>query len=171
MVAKTLFKYSSGMLVGDADAQLVAGDLAAYFDDHKGRVSMVFEDTNEMAATTPELQLTDYDGGTVVADIDFYMASDATNDIAIDVFVESKTVNSDTLDLEAATSWDTANSGTLTVGSTTAGDPLRLTITLANKDSMANLDLIRFGVRRDTDSANDDATGNLYISSLTIRET
>lgn len=158
--------------VGDNDAQLVAGDGSAAFVNHKGRPALAFDDTDEEAATSVEFEVSeDYTGlGTLKAKILFAMASDVTNDIAIDVFVESKTPNSDTLDMETATSWDSANSGTASVSGTTAGDPLTLVIILSNKDSIAAGDFVRIGIRRDTDSANDDATGDMFIYSVSIYE-
>lgn len=157
--------------VPDSNAQLVAGDGAAAFKAHLGRPVLAMDDTDEEAATSVGFQMpATYTGsGTLKADVWYYMASDATNDVAIDVFVEAVT-HGDTLDLEAASGWDSANSGTASVSGTTAGDPRKLTITLANKDSVAAGDLVRIGIRRDCDSANDDASGDLYFAGMTIRE-
>ena len=120
---------------------------------------------------TPEVDMpSQYTGSGLKAVVHFFMASDATNDIALDVFVEAKTPNADTLDMETADSWDSANSGTKSVGGTTAGDPLTLEITLTNADSVAVGDLVRFGVRRDTDSGDDDASGDLFITCIEIED-
>lgn len=168
----TILSYAAAVFIPDADAQLVAGDVEVTMVRHKGRWVMAFDDTTEEAATTPEITMpAHFGGGGLKAIIQFYMASDVTNDIAIDVFVEAKTPNADTLDMEASASWDSVNSGTKSVGSTTAGDPLTLEITLTNKDSVAVGDSVRFGIRRDTDSANDDAVGDMFISSVEIQET
>lgn len=158
--------------IGDNDAQLVAGDAAAAPVNHLGRPAYAFDDTDEEAITSVEFEMpAEYTGsGTLKAEIFFAMASDTTNDIAIDVFVEAKTAGTDTLDMEAASSWDTANSGTASVSGTTAGDPLSLTISLTNKDSVAAGDVVRIGLRRDCDSANDDATGDMFIYSVSIYE-
>ena len=109
--------------IPDSNAQLVAGDAAAVFVSHVGRPSLAFDDTAEEAATSVSFEWpVAYTGsGTVKADVYVYMASDATNDIAVDVFVEAVTAL-DTLDLEATDSFDTANAGTASVGGTTAGD-------------------------------------------------
>ena len=171
MAHVTLLNIPASAFIGDTDAQLVAGDVAAPHAAKKGRPVLAFDDTAEEAAVSAEMAMPgNYAGGTLMATVHFFMASDVTNDVAIDVFVEAKTPNADTLDMEAATSWDSANSGTLSVGGTTAGDPLSLAITLANKDSVAVGDLVRFGVRRDTDSANDDASGDLYLAAVEIWE-
>jgi len=172
MAHVTLITFPASAMFGDNDAQLVAGDAAAVHDvPAKGRPTLIFDDTDEEAAITAEIEMPgQYASGTLKATAHFFMASDNTNDIALDVFVEAKTPNTDTLDLETAESWDTANSGTVGLSGTTAGDPLTVVITLTNKDSVAAGDLVRFGIRRDTDSANDDATGDLYLTALEIWE-
>ena len=72
--------------------------------------------------------------------------------------------------MNSATRWDTANTGTVSVSGSTAGDPLTLAITLTNKDSVAASDVFRIGIRRDTDSGDDDAVGNLYITNIDVWE-
>lgn len=167
----TIFILPATAFVGDNEAQLVTGDIVAAMDIFKTRPVLSYDDTDEEAAISCELPVpSHYGGGGIKAICHFFMASDNTNDIALDVFVESKTPNSDTLDLEAATSWDSANSGTVSLSGSTAGDPLTLTITLTNNDSIAVGDLVRFGIRRDCDSVNDDATGDLYLASVEIQE-
>lgn len=167
----TLLNFPANCLIGDNDENLVAGDAAAAPANKNGRPVMAFDDTDEEAALTPELEMpSQYTGSGLTAVVHFFMASDASNDIALDVFVEAKTPNSDTLDMETADSWDSANSDTMSLNGTTAGDPLSLEITLTNDDSLAAGDLVRFGVRRDTDSANDDASGDLYITCLAIED-
>jgi len=172
MAHTSLISLGAQTFVGDDDENLVAGDAAATPEKHNGRPCWAFDDTDEEAAVSGEVLMPgQYAGGTLYCDILFAMASDATNDIALDVFVESKTPNSDTLDMTSADSWDSANSGTMSVGGTTAGDPLKLTVTLTNKDSVAAGDSVRFGIRRDCDSGDDDATGDLYIYEAEVWET
>jgi len=167
----TLLNFPASALLGDNDAQLVAGDVGAVHASKKGRPVLAFDDMDEAAALAPEVEMpSQYSGSGLKAVVHFFMASDATNDIALDVFVEAKTPDSDTLDLEAATGWDSANSGTKSLSGTTAGDPLTLEITLTNADSVAAGDLVRFGVRRDTDSGDDDASGDLYITAIEIED-
>lgn len=171
MAHVTLLNIPASAMVGDQDAQLVGGDAAAMHGSKVGRPLLVFDDTDEAAALTGEYEMPgQYAGGTLMATVHYFTASDNTNDIAWDVFVEAKTTGTDTLDMETASSWDTANSGTASVGGTTAGDPLSLDITLANKDSVAAGDLVRFGLRRDTDSGDDDIVGDVYVSTLEIWE-
>ncbi|NQT86943.1 hypothetical protein HQ560_09275, partial [bacterium] len=111
-----------------------------------------------------------YAGGTLKATLFLFAASDATNGCVFDLFVEAVTAG-DTLDLEAATSWDSVNSsGDIDLSGSTAGDLVTATVTLTNKDSVAAGDLVRFGVRRDTDHANDDAVGDIYLAALEVWE-
>ena len=163
--------FSPGSFVPDGDAQLVAGDNPCGITAHEGRPALSYDDTDEEAAVSVETQMPNsYAAGTLKADIHFDTASDATNDVAFDVFVEAKTPGTDTLDMESAASWDSANSGTASVAGTTAGDPQVLTITLTNKDSVAAGDLFRIGLRRDTDSANDDVSGDVYVREVVVYE-
>lgn len=170
-MATTLLSFPAASFIPDDDAQLVAGDVAAQFTVHVGRLVLAFDDTEEEAATTPETPMPQaFAGGTLTAILHFYMASDVTNDISLDVFVEAKTPNVDALDMESATGWDAVNSGTVSLSGTTTGDPLTVSVTLTNKDSVAAGDLVRFGVRRDTDSVDDDAVGDLFLAAIEIQE-
>lgn len=170
MAHVTLLTIPASAFVPDQNAQLVAGDVGAVFTSHIGRPVLAFDDTAEAAAVSPEYAMPgQYAAGTLKATIMLYMASDTANDVAFDLFIEAITPL-DTLDLEAASGWDSANSGTVSLSGTTAGDLVALTITLTNKDSVAAADLVRFGVRRDTDSANDDASGDAFIASIEIWE-
>ena len=172
MAHTSLLIFPANALVGDRDAQLVAGDLGATHSVFNGRPVMKFNDTNEQAALSPEAVMPgQYAGGVLTIDIHFFTTSDNTNDLAMDAYVEAKTPGTDTLDMNTADSWDTANSGTISVSGSTAGDPLTLSITLTNKDSVAAGDLVRFGIRRDTDSGDDDISGDVSVTSIEIWET
>ena len=172
MAHTSLLSISASAFVGDVDANLIAGDGAATPEVHNGRPAMAFDDTSEEAMLSAEFIMPgQYAAGTLTVDILFAMASDNTNDIALDVSVEAKTPGTDTLDMTSADSWDTKNAGTVSLSGSTAGDPLKLSVTLTNKDSVAAGDVVRIGIRRDCDSANDDATGDLYIYSVDIWET
>jgi len=158
--------------IGDNDAQLVGGDVLAPLSAKKGRPVLVFDDTAEAAATSPEYAMpASFAGGTLKATVFGFAATNAADGVVFDVFVEAKTPDTDTLDLETATSWDSANSsGDWDLSGTTAGDPTDIEVTLTNKDSVAAGDLVRFGIRRDTDHANDDASGDFYILAIVIWE-
>jgi hypothetical protein len=162
----------AGAFIGDSDANLVSGDLAATLENHNGRAALAFDATDEEAALSPEYIMPEgYGGSTLKAGIVIAADSDTTNGCVFDVFVEAKTPSSDTIDMETADSWDLANSsGDIDLSGTTAGDPILVTITLTNKDSVAAGDLVRFGIRRDTDHANDDASGDIFLYSVRIYE-
>jgi len=171
MAHVSLLPLSAAMFVPDQDAQLVAADLAALQVNHIGRPALAFDDTDEMAATSHEFPMPgQYAAGTLKATLYVYSATDNTNDTAFDVFVEAVTPNADTLDMETAEDWDTANSGTISLAGSTAGDLLTIVITLANKDGVVVGDLVRFGVRRDTDSGNDDVVGDMFLFAVDIWE-
>jgi hypothetical protein len=172
MADESLVELPMPLFAGDEDAQLIAGDVYALIGVFKGNFIYKFDDTNEMAIVSKRFRMpTQYAGGVVKAGLGFFMASDNTNDIALDVFIEAVTPDTDTIDLEATTGWDSANSGTVSLSGSTAGDPLSLTITLTNKDGVVAGDWVRVGIRRDTDSANDDAAGYLYLDICHLLET
>jgi len=168
---QTLLNFSYNDMHGDEDAQLVAGDIASTTYTHKGRKVWSFDDTVEQALLTdPKVMPAGIDGfsGTLHATLFLYMGSDNTNDIAMDAFVEAVTPDADTLDLETATGWDSVNAGTISLAGTTAGDLVTMDITLTNADNVAVGDLVRFGIRRDCDSANDDASGDVNLIAFEV---
>lgn len=174
MAHVTLLELAANAFVGDNDAQLVGGDVAAVPVNHIGRPAWAFDDTAEAAIVSGEVAMPgQYAVGTLKATIHWAAAGDNTNDVRWDIYVEAKTPNTDTLDMEAATSWDTVNSISDSAGGSTVGDPLSVDVTLTNKDSVAASDLVRFGVRRDCDYAagdNDDLVGDAFIYSVEIWE-
>lgn len=124
----------------------------------------------EMAATPEVTMPAQYGGATLNMDIHFFMATANTGDIVMVAYVEALTPNSDTLDMEATASWDVGNSQSMSLVGSTAGDPLRISIPLTNDDNTAAGDLVRFGIKRDTDDADDDASGYLYVTCIEIWE-
>lgn len=106
--------------------------------------------------------------GTKTAIIYLIMASATTGDTDWDVGVEAITPNSDTVDLDAATSFDTDNSTDNTSVPGTAGHLQAITVTLTNNDSSAAGDYIRFRLTRD--AASDTASGDAYVLALEIRD-
>ena len=161
---------SAPCFVGDNDAQLVAGDVAAGATNLIGRPAWSFDDAAEEAIVSCEFEVpSTYTGsGTLKVIVFCAMATATSGGVVWDIFVEAVTAG-DTLDLEAAYSWDSANSGTTTAAGT-AGDLFATTITLTNKDSMAAGDLIRIGVRRDTDNGSDTMSGDAYIFGISFFE-
>jgi hypothetical protein len=167
----TLLSLAASSFIGDQDAQLVAGDVAVPHASHLGRPCLAFDDTAEEAAVSVEFEMpTQYSGSGLSATIHFAAGSDMDPAVvAVDVFVEAKTPNADTLDMVAESSWAAVNAGTKSLG-TDNGDPISLDIALTNADSVAAGDLVRIGIRRDTDSASDDAVGDMFVYSVTLED-
>lgn len=166
----TLLILPAPLWIGDEDFQLVAGDNAAAMEKFSGRLAYAFDATDEEAIISPEMPMpTQYTGSGLVAIIHAASKTATSSNFRWDVFVEAKTPDVDTLDMESVASWDAVNSGSMAVAAT-AGNPMDLSITLTNADSVAVGDLVRFGVRRDTDHADDAATGDAIIFSVVIAD-
>jgi hypothetical protein len=107
--------------------------------------------------------------GALSAVIHYVMASATTGNVRWGVAVEAVTPG-DATDLDAGTSFDTANEGHGAVPGT-AGYLGSQTITLTNADSIAAGDLVRVEVYRDaSDTTNDTASGDAYLLLVEIRE-
>lgn len=171
MADTTLLILGGGDFVGDVDGQIDAGDSPAVLVRKNGRLCMQYgAAAPEQAAITDELPMpTQYAGGTLKAKLHFFTASASSGGIGWEVYVEAKTPDTDTLDLETADSWDSANAATHTLGGT-AGDARTETITLTNKDSVAAGDLFRLCVRRDSDLAGDTASGDVFLAAVELLE-
>jgi hypothetical protein len=105
--------------------------------------------------------------GTITALVHYIMASATSGDVDIDIAVESVT-DADAVDLDAGTSFDTANSTDDTTVPGTAGYLDVVSVTLTNNDSSAAGDYIRFSLTRD--AAADTATGDMYVLSVEVRD-
>ncbi len=166
----TLLVLPASSFIGDSNAQLVAGDAAAFFDVFKDRPCLVFDDTDEAAAVShPLVMPSQYTGTGLTCKVHLFSASATSSNFRIDAFVEAFTPGTDTTDQETATSWDTANSASQALAST-AGRPYSLSITLTNADSVAAGDVFRLGIRRDSDHADDAATGHCYVQAVEIND-
>lgn len=135
------------------------------------RPFLAYDDTAvEAAISLPfEMPATYTGSGTLKADIFYMMASATSGSVDFDVLVEAITA-ADAVDLDSASSFDSANSGDQTVPAT-AGYLGQLTITLSNKDSVAAGDYVRIKLERDADdSTNDTATGDARVLLVVIRE-
>ncbi|KKM87087.1 hypothetical protein LCGC14_1272440 [marine sediment metagenome] len=166
MAHVTIFPISAAGMWGDDDAQLEVGDLPAPHSVFLGRIVLAFEDNDQTAAVTATMTMpANYTATDPRMDIHFFTESDATNDLVMEAFVEAYTPNTDNEDLETTSGWDTLNSGTISVNPYAAGDPLVLSITLSNDDGAVAGDLVRFGIRRETD-APDDISGDVYVTAI-----
>ena len=165
----TLLILPAPMWIGDIDAQLVAGDVAAALERFEGRLGYAFDATEEEAIVTPEMVMpTQYTGSGLTSIIHYATKSSTSQVCSWDIFVEAKTPNADTLDMETASSWDSVNAvDDTTLG--TAGNPASISKALTNADSAVVGDTLRFGLRRDTDG-NDVATGDLIFFCMEIAD-
>lgn len=108
--------------------------------------------------------------GTMTIVLTYMMASATSGTIEIEVAVEAIS-DGDSTDLDATTSFDTANaSGAITVPGT-AGHPDQVSITLTTQDGVAAGDYLRISIARDAaDGTNDTATGDLYLLLAELRD-
>lgn len=108
--------------------------------------------------------------GTITVVISYFMASATTGAVRWQCQLECVTA-SDALDLDAATSFDTANTAGGTVGGV-AGYMTQTTVTMSNTDAMTAGDVYRLRVSRDADgtSGTDDATGDAYLWTVELRD-
>jgi len=105
--------------------------------------------------------------GTITAKVFYKMASATSGDVDVDVAVESVS-DGDTVDLDATTSFDTANSTDNTTVPGTAGYMDVVSVTLTNNDSSAAGDYIRFRLTRD--AASDTAAGDMHVLMVEIQD-
>lgn len=153
------------------DALLVAGDLQAGLETPAvGRVVYTFDTTDEEAIVSPQLVMpSQYTGSGLTAKIHFAMKTATSSNVVWDVAIEAVTPDTDTLDMEASSSFDTVNSVTAAVPGT-AGNPSDASVTLTNNDSVAAGDSFRIAIRRDTDNASDAAAGDAMLYAVEISD-
>jgi hypothetical protein len=106
--------------------------------------------------------------GAITAVLTYMMASATSGNIYWQAQLEAVTA-ADATDLDAGTSFDTANSGNGAVPGT-AGYMQQITITMTNADSLAAADYFRLSVNRDADNASDTATGDAYLLAVELRD-
>lgn len=108
--------------------------------------------------------------GAISAVITYRMASATSGSVRVQAALEAIT-DGDTTDTDAVSSFDTANSAGATVPGT-AGYIDQLSITMTNADSMAAGDLCRLRFNRDADgtSGTDDATGDMQVLAIELRD-
>lgn len=171
MADVSILGLAANNFIGDTNAQLVAGDLPALPGVANNAGSHKFAHDNAMAIVSKRyIMPTQFLGGSLKAKIVFHTETDNTNDLELQVFVEAITPT-DTINLNNTVSWGAANSGTVSVSGSTAGDPLTLVISLTNTDGIQPEDLVRFGIRRNIASADDDILGYVHVDAVEILET
>lgn len=107
--------------------------------------------------------------GTVTAVITYMMASATTGNVIFQVALEAVT-DGDATDLDATTSFDTANTSATTAVPGTAGYIDQISVTLTNADSIAAGDYFRLSLNRDADNASDSATGDAHVLAVELRD-
>jgi len=107
--------------------------------------------------------------GTPSVTVSFIMASATSGNVVFQAAIEAVT-SGDALDLDTATSFDTANSSGAVSVPTTAGYMKQFSITLMTNDSMAAADYFRLSLNRDADNANDTAAGDCYVLAVELRD-
>ena len=133
------------------------------------RVGLAFDDSVDESASTGMFAMpAEYTGsGTLKCDIAYYTASATSGDVAFLVALEALT-DGDSVDMEAANSFDVSGTaGTKTVPGT-AGHPDILTFTLTAKDSVAAGDITRLAILRDV--SEDGVSGDVYVASVSLYE-
>lgn len=103
--------------------------------------------------------------------INYYMTSATSGKVDFEIAIEAIT-DGDSTDLDATTSFDTANTITAPTVPGTAGYLDQISCTLTNADSIAAGDYFRLSLKRDAaDGTNDTATGDAYVLGVELRIT
>ncbi|UCE60478.1 MAG: hypothetical protein JSU63_01770 [Phycisphaerales bacterium] len=158
------------LLQYDAHSFILPGSNAPAVDVVQNRPFLAFDDTTVETAVSKAVAVPgQYAGGTLKASIGYMMASATSGKIDLEVSVEAVT-DGDSIDLDSASSFDTANTVNATVPAT-AGYVDVLTVTLANADGVAAGDMFRIKLERDADDGTDDtATGDARVLWVEIWE-
>jgi hypothetical protein len=108
--------------------------------------------------------------GTLTLVVQYKMASATTGKVDFEVAVEAVS-DGDALDLDATSSFATANTITAPTVPGTAGYIDEFTCTLTNNDSIAQGDYVRISLKRDAaDATNDTAAGDCYVLNAELRD-
>jgi hypothetical protein len=151
-----LVPYSAEFPTSNAPALLQGGQLRPYLAfDAAVQETCYWTFVAPAGLTTP-----------LTAVIHFRMASATTGTVQFDVALEAITPG-DALDLDAASSFATANSSSLQAVPATAGYLGTLTITLSNNDSIAAGDLVRLRLAR---NMADTAAGDCQVLAVELRD-
>lgn len=138
----------------------------------QNRPYLAFDAATQESSRSPAFQMpAAYTGiGTLKADVHYIMESATSGTVNFEVSVEAITA-ADAVDVDAAESFDSVNSGSATVPGT-AGYLGVMTITLTNKDSVAAGDYVRLKLDRDADDAgsDDSASGDARVLLVVVRE-
>lgn len=154
-----------------ASARPVSGLTFPEFNlDAQGREYLAFDASADETAEWEALVIPQGISGAWTAILHYYMATATSGSVRVQVSVEAITPG-DALDMDSASSFDTANSAGDTVPGT-GQYPDSVSVTLTNLDSAAAGALFRVRVNRDADgtSGTDDAAGDMRVTSIEIRD-
>ena len=138
----------------------------ATFDLRNGQPILAFSGTTDQEAIFSDIMPSHYAAGGITAILHVVFASATTGTANIECSVERCTTDMD------ADSFDTMTDGSA-VPNGTAGIETKVTIALANNDSIVAGDRYRLKIRRDADGTNgtDDITTAMEITAVELRET
>jgi hypothetical protein len=149
-------------------ARLPSGNYAVY-EEVNGRPALKFDAATDWTAEWT-VKAPQGLSGALTAIIGFFLATATAGSVRWQVEVEA-VGDGDALDLDAAESFDAANSAGTTAPAT-AGYYKQVSVALTNADGVAAGDYLRLRVRRDADgtSGTDDAAGFAYLTEVEIRD-
>lgn len=109
--------------------------------------------------------------GTLTLVVTYMMASATSGTVGFQAQLEAVS-DGDATDLDAGTSFDTANNSASTTVPGTAGYIDQISITLTNADSLTAGDYFRLSINRDADGSaiTDSATGDAYVLAVELRD-
>jgi hypothetical protein len=107
--------------------------------------------------------------GTITVTVSYIMASATTGNVIFEAAIEAIS-DGDSVDLDATTSFDTANSSGAVAVPGTAGYIDQFTITMTNADSIAAADYFRLSLNRDANNGSDTAAGDCHVLAVELRD-
>ena len=161
---------NTDLLIWNAQNAIGFGSNAAYPTQEATaeRFYVPFDDSTAESCIFNAIMPEGYESGqTLKADIYFYMASATSGNVDFEISLEAIT-SGDSVDLDAGSSFDDANSNNGAVPAT-QGYLGKITVTLTNKDSVAVGDMIRLKLSRDADDGtNDTAVGDCNVTNVRL---
>lgn len=134
------------------------------------RPVLSFDPTTDQTAYWTDIAPQGLTGALTVV-ITYMMASATTGAVGLQAQIEAVS-DSDTVDLDATTSFDSVNNSASVTVPGTAGYIDQVSIAMTNADGMVAADYFRLSINRDADGSaiTDDAAGNLYILAVELRD-
>lgn len=129
---------------------------------------ILYDASTDESNTWTNIKANNYASGTLTAKIGYSMASATSGAVIFCVQVWCVS-DGDAADVDTE-SYDTANCSSATTVPATAGYLDEISITLTNKDSIADGDLCAFKLYRDADAGGDTATGDAEVRYAQVSE-